>query len=78
MREYLIEFHMIEQCIHDPDRVESTQGVSGGAGGLRLIRDFGAGRLTAVVKQDGNAIIVLTAFWRASDTPSKHQRKSRR
>lgn len=65
----------IGACVLDADAVESTRLSGFPRTGLRLQRDFAQGTLVTIVRQSGEQIIVITAWWSEGDRRGKPTRR---
>lgn len=73
-----ISEEQLAACIVDADAVESTRLSGSPPTGLRFQRDFPQGALVVVVRQAGEQIIVITAWWNEGDRRGKPVRSRRR
>ena len=73
-----ISREQITTCIVDADAVESARLSGFPPIGLRLERDFAQGTLIAIVRQAGDQIIVITAWWNEGDRRGKPARRRAR
>lgn len=78
LRLAFISEEQITACIKDSDVVESARLSGSPAVGLRLQRDFVQGTLIAIVRQSGDRIIVITAWWNEGDRRGKPTRRRSR
>jgi hypothetical protein len=70
-----ISEEQIAACIVDADAVESARLSGSPPVGLRLQRDFAQGTLIAIVRQSGEQISVITAWWNSGDRRGKPMRR---
>jgi hypothetical protein len=73
-----ISVEQIAICVRDSDAVESARLSGSPAVGLRLQRDFVQGTLVAIVRQSGDQVVVITAWWNEGDRRGKPTRRRRR
>ena len=73
-----ISEEQLAACIVDADAVESTRLSGSPPTGLRFQRDFLQGALVVIVRQAGEQIVVITAWWNEGDRRGKPTRRRRR